>query len=164
MIVMNNTLISSPETLVNYLREFALSAESGAKGFVYGGSRKLQEFLRNVSEEEYPVLHFERPNIHNESSDANHEEWYWCSLNCYAKFRTDGEPAENDASELLAERVALDVLRNLQKQMHHDARRGILEYSIDGNSKDPILDNFLANHLGWQLNFRIGFNSNVNLC
>ncbi len=161
---MSNVLISSPTTLVGYLREFSLSAESGAKGFVYGGNRRLQEYLRNVGEDEYPILHFERPNIVNDSSDANHEEWYVCSLNVYVKFRTDGTPEENDESELLAESTGLKVLQNVQKRLHHDSRKGILEYTIDQNSKDPIFDNFIVNHVGWQLNFRVGFNSNINLC
>lgn len=161
---MNNILISNPETLISYLRDFGLSPAGGAKSWVYGGSRKLQEFMRNVAADEYPVLHFERPNIHDEGTETNQEEWYWCSLNCYVKFSTDGEPAENDASELAAERQALGVLRNIQRKLHHDAKRGILEYDIQGNTKDPIIDNYLANHLGWQLNFRVGFNSNVNLC
>ena len=155
-----SNVVAVPTTVVGFFE--SLSMECGANAFVYGGAKRLQEKLRNLEESNYPVVQLERPNVITKSNGSNHEEWYYVSLNVFVKFQRDGEPAEIEASELEAERLAMQVVHAIQNKLHH-IRRGI-EFDLDGNTKDPILDNYITNHLGWQLSFQIGFNANMFLC
>jgi hypothetical protein len=155
-------VIEHPNTILDYLTAFVAADTNTCGYFVYGGSRKLQERLKYIEAEQYPIIQYERPNIHTEAGGQNIEESYLCSINAYAKFTTNGEPDENDASELAAEKSALQVLHDFQKQLRKDARLGLLEYEPDGTTKDPIMDNYIANHVGWRMNFKVGLNANFS--
>jgi hypothetical protein len=153
-------IVDHPTTVLDYLKGFVADEANNCGYFVYGGSRKLQEKLKHIEPEQYPVMQYERPNIHTEAGGQNIEEWYWCSINVYSKFKTDGDPDENDASEFAAEKSALKVLHDFQKKLREDARISLLEYEPDGTTKDPIMDNYIVNHVGWRMNFKIGLNAN----
>lgn len=150
-----------PESLYLLFKEYV--EKTAANTFVYGDKRKMNEKLVVITEEEYPVLQLERPNIVvTDNQSGNQMLRYSCVVNAFAKYSTMGESEENDATERMAEQVTLNILTDILKDLNH--RDGEFEFELDGPTIDPIMDGYLPNHLGWQMVVNIGVYANMKLC
>jgi hypothetical protein len=136
-----------------------------ASAMVYGHSRKVAEQVQVLEKAQYPLLHIERPFvITDDNNSSDQKEFFICTINAFDKYLTDGTTDENDMSEILAEDRTLAMLQDLQKRLNHDAGEGLIEFELDGNEKNPIQDNYVQYHTGWQMVVKIGLSAAGRLC
>jgi hypothetical protein len=164
-------MTKEPSSLIDVFRAFmnepsASDTQISAKTFQYGFIRSGTENFKNLTEEDYPVLHLNKPTIIPEGDNFNTEFRYMCDVTVFQKYSNQGDRAENELNEQEGDNVCVGVLQQLLKFLNHANKKSpyTTKFCFDGSEINPVMQNYVDRHVGWNLAFSVNMNVNAKLC